>query len=334
LFVLKFIFYPLGLLLLSLAFYLWQKHIYLLRFFKIRKHFEMLENTFNGIARENTELKVENAELEKQVSATVALFNITKEICRSLDQEKVFAYFKAYVSKFLEVDDCKFIEGGADLDLSPDYTAIPLEIDKQPLGYLVAERVKPEYKDKFYILSQQVILGLKRALLYKRVQELAITDSLTGIFSRRYFLERFREEVERAKKNKLGFSFLIVDVDNFKYCNDNYGHLVGDAVLKEVAQAMQENIRQVDLLGKYGGDEFALCLSLTGAAEAEFVAQRIRKTIETKDIRAYDENLKVTVSIGIAIYPLHAKSADNLIEKADRALYQAKKSGKNKVCIF
>jgi diguanylate cyclase (GGDEF)-like protein len=198
----------------------------------------------------------------------------------------------------------------------------------------VAAKIKPEDSEKFQILSQQFLLGIKRAILYQKVQALSITDGLTGVFSRRYCLERFREEVERSKKFKHNFSFLMIDVDYFKNYNDKYGHLVGDAILREVAATIKENIRQIDLLGRYGGEEFILVLTETGSEQSKFVAERIRKAVEEKQIKVYDENLGITISIGVATFPKDAEVPQAIIEKADQALYCAKEAGRNRVCLY
>jgi diguanylate cyclase (GGDEF)-like protein len=207
-------------------------------------------------------------------------------------------------------------------------------IDRRIAGYLLVSGIDEHDRDKFGILAQEFMLGIKRAILYQRVQEMAITDSLTGVFSRRYLMERFNEEVERSKKFNYNFSFLMVDIDHFKGYNDRYGHLVGDAILKEVARAIKENIRQIDLVGRYGGEEFSVILTETDRGGAEFAAERIRQAIEQKNIRVYDETLQATISIGIAIFPDNATDPGELIEKADQALYQAKQAGRNRVCVY
>ncbi len=175
---------------------------------------------------------------------------------------------------------------------------------------------------------------MKRAFLYQRIQELAITDGLTQVFSRRYFLERFREELVRSEKFNYSFSCLMIDIDHFKDYNDRYGHLVGDAILREVSKTIKENIRQIDLMGRYGGEEFSLILTETDKEKAELAAERIRQAIENKRIRVYNEDLKATVSIGVSTFPIDAKDMEQLIDKADLALYQAKEAGRNKVCVY
>jgi diguanylate cyclase (GGDEF)-like protein len=211
---------------------------------------------------------------------------------------------------------------------------LPLEIDKTPLGYLAVSGVKEAEEDKFNILAQQFLLGAKRAHLYQKIQELAITDSLTGSLSRGFYMERFKEELERSEKFRFNFSLLMADIDHFKQCNDNYGHLVGDAILKEVAKTLKENIRQIDLIGRYGGEEFSIILIETDKEGAKFAAERIRQALEARHIRVYDEDLKVTVSIGISTYPGDARDVQALIERADEALYQAKQGGRNRVCVY
>ena len=125
----------------------------------------------------------------------------------------------------------------------------------------------------------------------------------------------------------------MVDIDHFKDYNDRYGHLVGDAILREVSKTIKDNTRQIDLTGRYGGEEFSIILTETDKEQARFAAQRIREAVESKPIRVYDEDLKVTISIGISTYPLDAKNMQALIDKADSALYKAKQTGRNKVCF-
>jgi diguanylate cyclase (GGDEF)-like protein len=123
----------------------------------------------------------------------------------------------------------------------------------------------------------------------------------------------------------------MLDVDYFKKINDTYGHLVGDAVLKEVAQVIRENVRQIDIIGRWGGEELAVVFAEAGPGQGRFAAERLRQAVEGREICAYDEKLKATVSIGIAGFPRDAKEIQPLIEKADQALYRAKEAGRNKV---
>lgn len=308
--------------------------MFLANFAKIKSNYLDTRNSYESLFREQARIKNKILEIEKRTNQTIALYDITKEICRYLDIDKIFAIFKDQLQKYIKIKDCKFIREDKELAAYRDYEIMPLEVQEKTVGYLLADGIEEEDKDRFYILAQQFILGIKRAHLYQRVQELAINDSLTGIFTRGYYLARLREEIERSRKFKLNFSLALVDIDNFKYYNDCYGHLVGDLVLKETVRLIKENTRQIDLMGKYGGDEISLVLIETDKQAATQAAERIRHTIEEKRIKAYDEDLQITVSIGIAGFPDDAKQPEQLIAKADQALYEAKQSGRNKVSIY
>jgi len=202
------------------------------------------------------------------------------------------------------------------------------------VGVLAFENLPKADFEKAVLLSMQFALEIKKVLLYETVERLSVTDSLTGLYVRRYFFERFGEEVERSRSYALSFAFLMIDIDDFKRCNDTYGHLVGDVVLKNVARIMKEHVREIDLVARYGGEEFALVLPETTLEGARHAAERIRKTIAEHIFKAYDEKVQVTISAGIAMYPGDADDVAELVERADKALYKAKRSGKNVVCIY
>ena len=185
---------------------------------------------------------------------------------------------------------------------------------------------------RFRILTSQIALEFRKVQLYEQVQKLSIIDGLTEVYLRRYMMDRLVEEVDRAQR--LGFSFSIgmVDVDNFKECNDRYGHLVGDAVLKKVAERLKTSVREVDMIARYGGEEFCIMLPDTNKDLAMTVAERLRKSISSQKIKAFDEDIKVTVSVGVATFPEDEDSVSGIIEKADMALYKAKRQGRNRVC--
>lgn len=211
------------------------------------------------------------------------------------------------------------------------FVALPLLSEGMPIGIFTISGIKEEEVENLSILAEQLALEVKKINLYERIQELAITDGLTGIYVRRHFLERLGEEMPRAKKHNLKLSMLMVDLDHFKQCNDTYGHLVGDIVLKEIARIMKEHIRQVDLLGRYGGEEFVIALPDTDKSSAAHVADRIRQSVEKYRFKAYDETITMTISIGVATYPDDGSDVAVLIDRADQALYKAKAEGRNKV---
>ncbi len=297
-------------------------------------NFSAKKTEYEKLLVENKKLKTGNHNLQNALDSIIALYDITEEICKSLDVDKVFIYFKEELNKYISVKDCKLLKGESGLPEYKGYTLFPLKIQDEFIGNLAVEGLKEEDKERFYILSQQFLLGIKRAILYEGVQALSIIDSLTNVFNRRYYLERFKEELERSIKFNYVFSCLMVDIDYFKSFNDRYGHIVGDAILRELSKTIQENIRQIDLLGRYGGEEFSIILSETDKDAASFAAERIRKAIEERRIKVYDEELKITVSIGVSNYPSDAKDMKTLIDKADSALYLAKQAGRNKVCLY
>ncbi len=212
--------------------------------------------------------------------------------------------------------------------------AIPLLSENKFVGILTVDDLQKKDFDRLLIVAMQFALAIKKVLLYETVEALAITDGLTGLYTRRYFFERLGEEFERSKRHGFKFSFLMLDIDDFKKCNDTYGHLVGDAVLKEVAHIAKAGVREIDLVARYGGEEFCVILPETDKAGAMLVAERIRKRVEENIFKAYDEKLNITISVGLAAYPSDSEEAFDLIDRADKALYTAKSSGKNIVCEY
>jgi diguanylate cyclase (GGDEF)-like protein len=319
---------------LAIFLYFWLKKELSRRLGDVRQKYLNTENEHLLLAAKSTELEKENIVLKDVLGRNTALYDLTKEVCKPLKEEEVFLIFKEQIKKYVSLSDLKFIKGDADTSSYQDYITLPLYIGKSLYGYLFASGIKEEDRDTFYILAHQFILGIKRVVLYEKVQELAIRDSLTQILSRRYFLERFNEEVNRSRKLTYSLACLMIDIDFFKDLNDNYGHLVGDVILKEASKIIKDSIRQIDILGRYGGEEFCLALPETKKEEARFAAERIREAIEDKAIRAYDEDLKITISIGIAILPDDTTDAEALIDRADQALYKAKQTGRNRVCFY
>ncbi|MFH1888525.1 MAG: GGDEF domain-containing protein [Candidatus Omnitrophota bacterium] len=298
--------------------------------------FNHAKGEYDRLLAHNDELKAANQDLQVILEGIMALYDITKQICKTLEIDKVFGNFKSEMNKYIRSGDCQFLKGEVDISFYKDkaYAIIPLNINDKLVGYLVADGISREDKERFHILSQQFLLGVKRAILYQDVQGLAIIDSLTNIFNRRHYMERFKEEIERSRKSKYKFCCLMVDIDYFESFNDRYGHIVGDAILRELSKAIQENIRQIDLICRYGGEEFSLILSETDKEAAKFAAERIRLAVQDRRIRVYDEELKVTVSIGISAYPDDGKDMVKLIDAADSALYRAKQEGRNRAFIY
>ncbi|MDD5005516.1 MAG: GGDEF domain-containing protein [Candidatus Omnitrophica bacterium] len=296
--------------------------------------FANLENNLRDLLLEEQHIAEEGVSREEKVIKIMNLYEITKEICEFLEEDKIFLSFKNGLSKFITFQECDYL---VSIDSQKDLSAfevIPLVSESESCGYLAIRGFNEKDRPVLDILVAQFITGIKRARLYQRVQELAITDSLTKVFTRKYSLDRFEEELKRSKELNLSLSYLMMDVDNFKYFNDKYGHLVGDVIVKTIAEIIKLNCREIDLIGRFGGEEFIAILPMTSKDGALFAAERIRKSIESTPIKAFDESLKVTVSIGVSSFPQDAKTSQELIEKADRALYHSKRTGKNKVSAY
>ena len=216
----------------------------------------------------------------------------------------------------------------------------PLTVEHQLIAALVIEGGSLNDFQKFEILASQLALQVKKVQLYETVKEISIIDGLTQVFVRRHFFERFQEELKRAIRYQFPLSVLMVDVDHFKSYNDKFGHLVGDKTLREVAQVIRENVRRVDVIGRYGGEEFLIVAPEIGKAQGVDLGERIRSAVAHKTFQLYDEEAQVTVSVGVSSFPENLekntqnfsdKQMTELVEKADRALYRAKQEGRNRV---
>lgn len=185
--------------------------------------------------------------------------------------------------------------------------------------------------DLLQTMANQAALVLDNTKLFK----LAITDGLTGLNLVRHFKNRLNEEIKRARRYGKIFSILFFDIDHFKKFNDTYGHQIGDEVLKQVAVIFRGNLREdIDMAARYGGEEMIALLPETDARGGLVVAERLRQAIESHEFIGHTSPLKVTISIGLAEYPLHATEALELIRKADTALYECKKKGRNQSSIY
>lgn len=216
------------------------------------------------------------------------------------------------------------------------FTAVPLFAEKEIVAILTVSDLKKEHLKKILLLTTQFALEIKKAYLYERVQELSWFDGLTGLYLNRYFSKLVEDEFKRAIKSNEPLTFLMLDTDSFKKYNDKYGHLVGDIILKNIANIIKNNAREFDIVGRYGGDEFIIVLSSADKKQAFYIAQRIKNEVEEYrlNIENIHEKIKVSVSIGISSYPEDGNDAKMLIDKADFALYRSKKIGKNVVTLF
>jgi diguanylate cyclase (GGDEF)-like protein/PAS domain S-box-containing protein len=170
--------------------------------------------------------------------------------------------------------------------------------------------------------------------LNTKLEQLAMTDELTGLFNRRSFFNRGVEEIRRSQRYHSPLSLLMLDIDGFKAVNDTFGHDVGDHMLRCVADTLLHNIREIDVLARLGGEEFGILLPNTEAADAVKLAERLRLAIEKTSCAVQDQKTSVTVSIGVATRKKEIQSIDGLLKRADTAMYQAKNQGRNRVIVY
>lgn len=225
--------------------------------------------------------------------------------------------------------------------------ALPIIYKDELLGVLTIEsKVKNAFGKEdekiLSLLSSQIAVAIKNSQIYRELELISITDSLTGIFNHRYFYHKLYTEIARARRYKRPLSLIILDFDDFKNINDTYGHLAGDRVLKEAARLIKDNIRgcknevykdcDVDTIARYGGEEFAIILPETPLEKALIVGERLRKMLEEEipSVIKINGNFKITASFGVASY-MDEESLEDFVKRADNALYEAKRQGKNKV---
>jgi diguanylate cyclase (GGDEF)-like protein len=177
-----------------------------------------------------------------------------------------------------------------------------------------------------------VMVRIQRA--EAEIRQASLTDSLTGLWNRRYLHQRLEEEMARSLRHGCPLACVMLDIDHFKTINDSHGHAAGDSVLKDVASILRRHIRRSDIAARYGGEEFLLVLFSNNTEGARVVAERIRKDVESHTFTANGASLHVTISVGVCSFPEEGvNTSDELMRRADVALYQAKLSGRNMVCV-
>jgi diguanylate cyclase (GGDEF)-like protein len=215
---------------------------------------------------------------------------------------------------------------------------VPFKSCGKPLGVIevfnktTGESFTRENFNQLVILIDQSSIFIERALLYQKVEELSITDDLTKLFNTRYLNRSIDIEIQRSLRYGASVSLIFMDIDDFKKVNDGHGHLVGSKMLVEVGQILIRNLRSIDVVVRYGGDEFVIVLPHTPAAAATQIAERIRKSVEKNFFLEKDGyGLRITASFGVASYPGTARSKEELLRLADEAMYKVKYHTKNGV---
>ena len=214
----------------------------------------------------------------------------------------------------------------------------PLISNHSLLGLLRLESKKADFfnQDDLRFLSLVSDLGsvaLENSLLFQKTQDLAIHDSLTTLYTRGYFIDRLKDEIRRAQRRDQHLSLMMIDIDFFKQYNDKFGHIVGDLVLKKMGILLKDSLSEFDpLICRFGGEEFLVMLSGIDKKKSLIIAEELRQRIQKEKIMLRRQDTHITVSIGVASLPLDTKDQDELVQKADKAMYAAKEKGRNQVC--
>lgn len=246
--------------------------------------------------------------------------------------------------KIFELIKC--LNNKSEYILTPDKKigVFPLISEGKLLGSIVTKSTDNVLSEKEinYLeqLTNQAATTISRANVYAEILKHATLDALTGFNNRRQLEERIKQEVSSAKRQKRNLCAIMTDIDFFKSVNDTYGHATGDLVLKTVSRVIKLQLRDYDIAGRYGGEEFSIILPYTKILEAKMVAERLRKAVENTKIdiskvnnETNDKNISVTISLGIAEYE-NGDDEHTILQKADKALYKAKEGGRNKAEIY
>lgn len=226
---------------------------------------------------------------------------------------------------------------GSGINIYSSLISLPVKINNVIIGAITIysdsiDKLKDNI-DFLSIIANQSAMAIQNARQYSKIKQLAITDNLTSLYNRRYFMELLKNEVIRSKRAKKPLSVALLDIDNFGHYNNTHGHPMGDRLLRELADILKSNIRSIDTVGRYGGEEFIVVLPEANPDEASIAGERIRKAVEEQYFEGEEEqpNGSITISLGVATCINNSLSHEELIKEADKALYKAKNAGKNRV---
>lgn len=259
---------------------------------------------------------------------------------RTLDIHRLLPLFHEWLLPYLAVDGFEYQYSPLELRICHgirrgERVAFQLKLEQEPLGEIIFFRRRPYGSEELRALDEflsSLLYPLRNNLLYHRALQAAHSDALTGVSNRNAFQGSIVREVMAARRMFAPLSLVIVDVDHFKHVNDNYGHPIGDEVLKVVASRVKDSTRGSDLVFRYGGEEFIVLLANADQEGAAQVAERIRSNMELRFCTTSRGSLPITVSVGVATL-VPGEAEDGLLGRADQALYQAKQEGRNRVVI-
>lgn len=219
------------------------------------------------------------------------------------------------------------------------FAAVPVVAKDKILGVIAVgsyrSRKFPDREVKLLgTIANQIGMAIDNAQLYEQALELAFTDGLTGLYNRRYLMEQLERELPRARRSNGSVSLMMIDLDGLKAINDRFGHHEGDGVLKGLGGIIKVNTRASDVAARWGGDEFMLLTPETSSKGASRIGERIRSQVERYRPKIDGEEVRISISVGVASCPAHASDVTQLLQRVDEAMYSAKRGGKNQLCVF
>jgi diguanylate cyclase (GGDEF) domain len=264
-------------------------------------------------------------------------FSLNDKTLISLVYARNMSLYRDFVEDHYET---RYYEGEPQSEGLASFLAFPIGVDMCKGAFFLESSRKNAFSDSnrdlLARLATSAGLAIEKLQIIEQANALATHDGLTGLINHRQFQAMLKDEITRAIRYNDPLSLVLCDIDFFKKINDTYGHQYGDTVLREISARLKEKTRDgVDFVARYGGEEFALVLVKTDGSTAVETVERIRLYIEQHVFKGpHGEEIRITMSFGIAVYKQHAKQIDTLIQKADKALYRAKETGRNKVEMF
>ncbi|WP_420824392.1 GGDEF domain-containing protein [Stutzerimonas kirkiae] len=263
---------------------------------------------------------------------------LTQHLQTSLEVDRLFGYFFADITGLIALSGLSYSHEKTDLHLQLGSTAansctFPLIHEFESLGILTLYQEQPFTLQKQMLLENLVDtlrFPLRNALLYRSAVQASLKDPLTGTGNRAALQQSIQRETELARRYGQPLSLIMLDMDHFKRLNDEHGHDAGDQALKSVARLLKAQLRNVDMVFRFGGEEFLLLLANTPASAAVQVGERVRRAIETTPLELRSTSVRLSASLGCAVYR-PGESSDALLQRADAALYRAKQAGRNQM---
>lgn len=265
---------------------------------------------------------------------------LSLQLQTSLEPQRILSLFFREAQRLVPLDALRYEHAPSDLRLEFGHRghhsiSYSLSHEGEPMGELVFrrnQRFSDSEQGSLESLLSTLLYPMRNALLYRAATRSALRDPLTDTGNRIAMDQTLQREIEMARRHQLPLSLLMLDIDHFKRINDSYGHSTGDEVLKAVAASIKAQLRNVDMVFRFGGEEFLILLSNTGREAAAMVGERLRHAAQAQEYRADERSIELTVSLGCSTL-LPGESAESLLRRADSALYVAKREGRNRLAM-